>query len=91
MSYDSDTNNGLDSDCLALIPNPEASEDHLYIPGSTIMNGVTERANAFCHNSLIGIFVRSQTPGPFAIYFNSDRLYDPAKPETGFSLYYDIF
>uniref|UniRef100_A0A336MH02 CSON012247 protein n=1 Tax=Culicoides sonorensis TaxID=179676 RepID=A0A336MH02_CULSO len=89
MSYNGeDPQIGTDTACLPALSNPDLSEDHLSIPGSAFLNGI--RAEKFCGKSLLASRITSKTPGPFAMYFNSDQLFDALKPETGFTIFYEI-
>lgn len=90
MAYGFEASNGLDNDCLATVADPSRSEDYLYIPGSEITKAGKVRADKFCGRSLMASILTSKTPGPFVMYFNSDVLYDHQKPESGFSLYYEV-
>ncbi|XP_063702753.1 uncharacterized protein LOC134832601 [Culicoides brevitarsis] len=88
MSYAEDDFNGTDTDCLSPVPEPSQSEDFLQIPGSELSNGF--RVERFCGRSLMANAITSKTTGPFVMTFNSDTLYDEDKPESGFSLFYEV-
>lgn len=90
MAYGLDANVGIDNDCLATVPDPTRSEDYLTIPGSEKISDTKIRADKFCGRSLMASTLITKHPGPFVMNFHSDELYDTGKPETGFSLFYEI-
>uniref|UniRef100_A0A182WGK5 CUB domain-containing protein n=1 Tax=Anopheles minimus TaxID=112268 RepID=A0A182WGK5_9DIPT len=85
-------NPGVDELCYSSVAVPSRSEDNLHIPNAVVRLPTLPalRASRFCSNSLVDAEVDVKGPGPFIMYFTSDRLFDPYHRETGFRLYYQI-
>ncbi|XP_052864226.1 uncharacterized protein LOC128276158 [Anopheles cruzii] len=87
-----DGNVGFDELCYSNIPLQVRSEDNLHIPNAVFQlpSFPLLRAERFCSRSLMNANVDVTSPGPFVMYFNSDRLYEPTRPEVGFRLQYQV-
>uniref|UniRef100_A0A182JFX4 CUB domain-containing protein n=2 Tax=Anopheles atroparvus TaxID=41427 RepID=A0A182JFX4_ANOAO len=85
-------NPGFDELCYSSIQVPARSEDHLHIPNAVVQvpGAPTVRASRFCHHSLLDANVEVSFPGPFMLFFNSDRLFDPFRREVGFRMTYQL-
>lgn len=85
-------NEGFDEVCYSTIQTPTRSEDHLFIPyGQKIIQGATVRASRYCSNILLNVETELSPTGPLSIIFNTDSLYDPTRPETGFRFTYQVY
>ncbi|XP_058124070.1 uncharacterized protein LOC131281742 [Anopheles ziemanni] len=85
-------NPGFDELCYSSVQVAARSEDHLHIPNAVVQRpgAPTMRASRFCHHSLADGSVEVSFPGPFMLFFNSDRLYDPYRRELGFRMTYQL-
>ncbi|KAL1398688.1 hypothetical protein pipiens_008762 [Culex pipiens pipiens] len=80
-----------DNECYSNIPTPGRSEDYLFIQDGHYVaaGGITRRASRFCGQSIIQNTVETSSPGPFVVYFNSDKLIEASR-EMGFHITYEI-
>ncbi|EDS40860.1 conserved hypothetical protein [Culex quinquefasciatus] len=80
-----------DNECYSNVPTPARSEDYLFIQDGHYVaaGGITRRASRFCGQSIIQNTVETSSPGPFVVYFNSDKLIEASR-EMGFHITYEI-
>uniref|UniRef100_A0A182F2W1 CUB domain-containing protein n=1 Tax=Anopheles albimanus TaxID=7167 RepID=A0A182F2W1_ANOAL len=95
LGYSADpteTNVGFDELCYSNVASPGRSEDNLHIPnaGVQLPSLPPIRAERFCSRSLLNADVDVKSPGPFTVYFNSDRQFDASRPEAGFRMHYQL-
>lgn len=85
-------NEGFDDICYSSIETQFRSEDHVFLPfAQKIIQGLTIRASRYCASSLLNVVTELSPTGPMSILFNSDRLYEPDKPEIGFRFTYQVY
>ncbi|XP_049548323.1 uncharacterized protein LOC125959541 [Anopheles darlingi] len=88
-----ETNVGFDELCYSNVASPGRSEDNLHIPNAVVQLPTATprlRAERFCSRSLLNADVEVTSPGPFMMYFNSDRQFDASRPEAGFRVHYHL-
>lgn len=90
MAYGDDTNAGFGNSCFAETASIGRSEDYLLIPSAVTGSVPAVRSTYFCSSSLNQSIVTASPSGPIVLQFNSDTVYDPAKPEVGFSFNYKV-
>lgn len=90
MAFGDDTNTGFGNTCFAETASIGRSEDYLMIPGAVLEATPAVRSTYFCSSSLNQSTATASVSGPFVLQFNSDTVYDPVKPEVGFSFNYRV-
>lgn len=60
------------------------------IPGAVFEAIPAVRSSYYCSSSLNQSTVTASPLGPISLQFNSDTVYDTAKPEVGFSFDYRV-